>query len=149
MKRQQSTSTLKKRKKSSSSPLKFLNRLAWLMQRSSKSCTAVGLINDKLLIADNDIYQGTEPDNEALTFIREIMDYFSFFVANPNNKDKAAEISAKRKIIFQFIFDKKFSGEEKGYLKPATEYKEEIVKNLVIILEATFDPKQTPNTKHH
>lgn len=56
--------------------LKILDELAWFLERNAKSCAAVGLVNQKLLIADNNVYQGEGDSSEKVKFIKSIMNYF-------------------------------------------------------------------------
>jgi len=118
--------------------LKNLNRIAWLLQSSSTGCVAVGLVGKKWLIADNDIFGGTDNDHKNVTFIRDSLFYLSQVARVKNVKDEETSLSLKRIALVKRIFQRKFVGEAKGYLKPAEAYQDQIFAEIEQILTIMF-----------
>lgn len=122
--------------------LKNLNRLAWLLNHNTKSCTAVSLVNYKLLITDNDISESTGENNQNISYINTILVKLSKLANNSRNKsfyDLFVD-------LFVFIFEGKFKGEETGYLSSIKgDYKEKIQQRFIDFIKSDHFKKSFDN----
>lgn len=122
--------------------LKNLNRLAWLLNHNTKSCTAVSLANYKLLITDNDISESTGENNQNISYINTILVKLSKLANNSRNESFYGLFVD----LFVFIFEGKFKGEETGYLSSIKgDYKEEIKQRFIHFIKSDHFKKSFDN----
>jgi hypothetical protein len=108
-KRNQSTQSKRKKPKTEITPQeRCLTNLAWLLEESESNCFALCLVNNKLLIAANNIHSGTR-DSKLLTMVADTMSYLSQFVVEK-------DVSEKRKEVIKKIFLEKIGNRYKGQL---------------------------------
>lgn len=88
-----------------------LDNLSRLFEKDSQGCAAACLINETIIIADNDIHEGTQLGNNAgarVQLIRKIMNYFSNLA-----KQESSDEDIREK-IFKQVCVEKIKGEAKG-----------------------------------
>ncbi|MBA8667360.1 hypothetical protein H1Q59_05580 [Holosporaceae bacterium 'Namur'] len=107
-----------------SEPNRCLDRLSRLFEMSSQGCSAVSFVNNKILISDNDIEEGTKfkefggQESIKVRLITSVMEYFADFTKNV--------FLDNRSELFEEICLKRIKGEEAGYVK----LDEEIIKQI-------------------
>jgi len=124
---------LKKHKPTPLTLERCLNDLAWLLETSPSSCTAVSLVNHKLLIADNGIFHGSQKDNQTIKYqIKFIKRVSKFFTTDDQNEKE----EYKKKLI-KMILLKKINSLFKGEL--STPFSEENKSKLTQIFPENQD----------
>ena len=117
-----------------------LDRLAWLLQKNTKSCASVCLINNKLLCSDNSINSGSTKKSDVVKYQFAVLNYI-VLVANGNSRKK---IKKERAILLRKIFEAKIKGEERGYLNHISKpVKKQIYDRLINVANNTFDSTMT------
>ncbi|MCD6056246.1 MAG: hypothetical protein K0R12_1208 [Gammaproteobacteria bacterium] len=113
-----------------------LNILAWLLNTNTKSCTAVSLIKNKLIISENNIYNNTQSNNPKFSHIENVLVRLNNIIHQFITQDEVNKYLLGD--LFGLIFEKKFQGEEKGYLRATEEFKREI-KELITKTLSSLD----------
>ncbi len=113
-----------------------LDRLAWLLQENTKSCSSVCLINKKLLLSDNHIHQGSQENSKIVEYKKAILDYFTYVAEGIDT----GQLKEKRTELLKRILEAKIKGESIGYLKPiGKESKDQIIDILLKSVADNFD----------